>query len=162
MDAPPIRCLVDRVHAFNGLAMKQFKKNLEKLLSDSILLWRLLKLLFKILRKSCPTTQSIFATESKFWLKISRLHCLFCVTGWISETFNSVTSFFSLRIRQFPTLDEKFRNRRVSQLDSCVNNTHYTRRKKYKQKTLLVLGKILSKKLGFQALNFWTSNNFSH
>ena len=49
MDAPPIPRLVDLVHAFNGVVVEQFKKRVEKLLSDSILLWRLLKLLFKIL-----------------------------------------------------------------------------------------------------------------
>ena len=47
MDAPPIPCFVDLVHAFKGVVVEQFKKRLEKLLSDSILLWRLLKLLFK-------------------------------------------------------------------------------------------------------------------
>ena len=50
MDAPPIPRLVDLVHVFKGLVVEQFKKRLEKLLSDSILLWRLLKLLFKILQ----------------------------------------------------------------------------------------------------------------
>ena len=49
MDAPPIPRLVDLVHVFKGVVVEQFKKTLEKLLSDSILLWRLLKLLFKIL-----------------------------------------------------------------------------------------------------------------
>ena len=49
MDAPPIPCLVDLVHAFNGVVVEQFKKGAENLLSDSILLWKLLKLLFKIL-----------------------------------------------------------------------------------------------------------------
>ena len=49
MDAPPIPRLVDLVHAFNGVVVEQFKKRVEKLLSDSIPLWRLLKLLFKIL-----------------------------------------------------------------------------------------------------------------
>ena len=49
MDAPPIPRLVDLVHVFKGVVVEQFKKRLEKLLSDSILLWRLLKLLFKIL-----------------------------------------------------------------------------------------------------------------
>ena len=49
MDAPPIPRLVDLVHAFNGVVVEQFKKRVERLLSDSIPLWRLLKLLFKIL-----------------------------------------------------------------------------------------------------------------
>ena len=49
MDAPPIPRIVDLVHAFRGMVVEQFKKRLEKLFSDSILLWRLLKLLFKIL-----------------------------------------------------------------------------------------------------------------
>ena len=44
-----LRRLVDLVHEFKGVVVEQFKKRLEKLLSDSILLWRLLKLLFKIL-----------------------------------------------------------------------------------------------------------------
>ena len=52
MDAPPIPRLVDLVHAFIGVVVEQFKKRLEKLLSDSILLWRLLKLLFIILQLS--------------------------------------------------------------------------------------------------------------
>ena len=52
MDAPPIPRLVDLVHAFKGVVVEQYKKRLEKLLSDSILLWRLLKLLFKILHSS--------------------------------------------------------------------------------------------------------------
>ena len=51
MDAPPIPRLVDLVHVFKGVVVEQFKKEikkrLEKLLSDSILLWRLLKLLFQ-------------------------------------------------------------------------------------------------------------------
>ena len=50
MDAPPIPRLVDLVHAFNGVVVEQFKKRLEKFFSDSILLWRLSKLLFKILQ----------------------------------------------------------------------------------------------------------------
>ena len=50
MDAPRIPRLVDLVHAFEGVVVEQFKKSLEKLLSDSILLLRLLKLLFKILQ----------------------------------------------------------------------------------------------------------------
>ena len=49
MDAPPIPRLVDLVHAFNGVVVEQFKKRVEEL-SDSIPLWRLLKLLFKILQ----------------------------------------------------------------------------------------------------------------
>ena len=55
MDAPPIPRLVDPVHAFNGVVVEHFKKRVEKLLSDSIPLWRLLKLLFKILQK-LPTS----------------------------------------------------------------------------------------------------------
>ena len=54
MDAPPIPRLVDLVHAFKGVVVEQFKKRLEKLLSDSILLRRLLKLLFKILQGDNP------------------------------------------------------------------------------------------------------------
>ena len=56
MDAPPIPRLVDLVHAFNGVVVEHFKKRVEKLFSDSIPLWRLLKLLFKILhsRKRQP------------------------------------------------------------------------------------------------------------
>ena len=42
--------LVDLVHAFEGVVVEQFKKRLEKLLSHSTLLWRLLKLLFKVLQ----------------------------------------------------------------------------------------------------------------
>ena len=34
-------CLVDLVHAFKGVVVEQFKKRVEKLPSDSILLWRL-------------------------------------------------------------------------------------------------------------------------
>ena len=50
MDAPPILSLVDRVHAFNGVVVEQFEKRVENILSDSIRLWRLLKLLIKILQ----------------------------------------------------------------------------------------------------------------
>ena len=50
VDPPLIPCLVDLVHAFNGVVLKLFEKWLEKLCSDSILLWLLLKLLFKILQ----------------------------------------------------------------------------------------------------------------
>ena len=52
VDAPPIPCLVDLVHALNGVVVEQFKKKLEKLFSDSILLWRLLRLLFKIVQNN--------------------------------------------------------------------------------------------------------------
>ena len=49
--APPVAHLVDLVLAFNVVVVvEQFKKRVEKILSDSILLWRLLKLLFKILQ----------------------------------------------------------------------------------------------------------------
>ena len=48
MDAQPIPRLVDLVHVFTGVVVEQCEKRPEKLLSDSILLWRLLKLLFKI------------------------------------------------------------------------------------------------------------------
>ena len=50
VDAPPIPHLVNLLHAFDGIVAEQFKKRVEKVLSDSILLWRLLKLLFKILK----------------------------------------------------------------------------------------------------------------
>ena len=49
--APPVPRLVNLVHAFNGVVVEQFKKSVEKLFDDSILLWRLLKLLFKILHQ---------------------------------------------------------------------------------------------------------------
>ena len=60
MDAPPIPRLVDLVHAFNGVVVEQFKKKVEKLLSDSIPLWRLLKLLFKILQWRSWVGSSLF------------------------------------------------------------------------------------------------------
>ena len=60
MDAPPIPRLVDLVHVFKGVVVEQFKKRLEKLLSDSILLWRLLKLLFKILQWRSWVGSSLF------------------------------------------------------------------------------------------------------
>ena len=60
MDAPPIPRLVDLVHVFTGLVVEQFKKGLEELLSDSILLWRLLKLLFKILQWRSFVGSSLF------------------------------------------------------------------------------------------------------
>ena len=50
MDAPAIPRLVLLVHVFKGVVVEQCEKRAEKLLSDSILLWRLLKLLFKILQ----------------------------------------------------------------------------------------------------------------
>ena len=59
MDAPPIPRLVDLVQAFEGVVVEQFKKGLEKLFSDSIILWRLLKLLFKILHLSCLYTMCL-------------------------------------------------------------------------------------------------------
>ena len=74
MDAPPIPRLVDLIHAFKGVAVGQFKKRVEKLLSDSILLSRLLKLLFKILHwansaKVCRLTEKIsFAALSAMHL----------------------------------------------------------------------------------------------
>ena len=43
--------------------MEQFKKRVEKLLSDSIFLWRLLKLLFKVLQFSKPGIGNL----SKSW-----------------------------------------------------------------------------------------------
>ena len=67
MDAPPIARLVDLVHAFNGAVVEQFKKRVEKLLSDSIFLWRLLNLLLKIIQlrqiveNQCKILQMIFA-----------------------------------------------------------------------------------------------------
>ena len=60
MDAPPIPRLVDLVHVFKGVVVEQFKKRLEKLLSDSILLWRLLKLIFKILQWRSWVGSSLF------------------------------------------------------------------------------------------------------
>ena len=57
--APPIPRLVDLVHAFNGEVVGHLKKRVEKLLSDSILLWRLLKLLFKILQRAIIGVHSI-------------------------------------------------------------------------------------------------------
>ena len=61
MDAPPIPRLVDLVHVFKGVVVEQFKKRVEKLLSDSIPLWRLLKLLFKILQNRLIILFFIFA-----------------------------------------------------------------------------------------------------
>ena len=61
MDAPPIPRLVDLVHAFNGVVVEQFKKIVEKLLSDSVPLWRLLELLFKFLESSIwPSKKPLF------------------------------------------------------------------------------------------------------
>ena len=60
MDAPPIPRLVDLVHVFTGVVVKQFKKRVEKLLSDSILLWRLLKLLSNTLRWRSWVGSSLF------------------------------------------------------------------------------------------------------
>ena len=70
MDAPPIPRLVDLVHAFNGVVVRQFKKRVEKLLSDSIPLWRLLKLLFKFLQFSILPFKSLnfFATKVSSFL----------------------------------------------------------------------------------------------
>ena len=50
MDAPPIPRLVDLVHVFKGVVVEQCEKRAEELLSDSFLLRRLLRLLFKILQ----------------------------------------------------------------------------------------------------------------
>ena len=60
MDAPPIPRLMDLVHVFKGVVVEQFKKRVEKLLSDSIPLWRLLKLLFKILQWRSWVGSSLF------------------------------------------------------------------------------------------------------
>ena len=43
--------LVDMVHACKGVVVEQIEKRVEKHLIDSILLWRLLKLLFKFLQR---------------------------------------------------------------------------------------------------------------
>ena len=61
MDAPPIPRFVDLVHMFKGVVVEQLRKRVEKLLSDSILLWRLLKLLFKILQWRS------WVGSSRFW-----------------------------------------------------------------------------------------------
>ena len=67
MDAPPIPRLVDLVHVFKGVVVEQYKKRLEKLLSDSILLWRLLKLLFKILQQeSSRIPPSVFSYQESY------------------------------------------------------------------------------------------------
>ena len=50
VDVTPIPRFVDLVHASNGVLLVYSKQRLEKLLSDSILLWRLLLLLFKFLQ----------------------------------------------------------------------------------------------------------------
>ena len=69
MDAPPIPRLVDLVHVFKGVVVEQFTKRLEKLLSDSILLWQLLKLLFKILHQINMSTS--LSLSELIQLKIS-------------------------------------------------------------------------------------------
>ena len=78
MDAPPIPRLVDLVHAFNGVVVEQFKKKLEKLLSDSILLWRLLKLLFKIQQwrswVGCPCFEFFFKPSYCIFINPSYFH----------------------------------------------------------------------------------------
>ena len=58
VDAPPIPRLVDLVHVFKGVVVEQFKKRLEKLLSDSIPLWRLL-VTFQNSTKFCFEYQTI-------------------------------------------------------------------------------------------------------
>ena len=62
---PPIPRLVDLVHAFNGVVVEHFRKRVEKHLSDSILLWRLLKLLFKILQ--CYSYPTLKRPETDFF-----------------------------------------------------------------------------------------------
>ena len=64
MDAPPIPRLVDLVHAFNRVVVEQFEKRVEKLPSDSTPLWRLLKLLFKILQQFSPALASLIEQNS--------------------------------------------------------------------------------------------------
>ena len=66
VDAPPIPRLVDLVHAFNGVVVEQFKERVEKLLSDSILLWRLLKLLFKFLQMDKIRVIALISFSSYF------------------------------------------------------------------------------------------------
>ena len=65
MDAPPIPRFVDLVHAFKGVVVEQVKKRVEKLLSDSILLWLLLKLLFKILHQAIDQLFEIFSITNE-------------------------------------------------------------------------------------------------
>ena len=73
MDAPPIPRLVDLVHAFNGVVVEQFKKRLEKLRSDSILLWRLLKLLFEILQQLIKREVGLLDCWQKSKVRIAKL-----------------------------------------------------------------------------------------
>ena len=79
MDAPPIPRLVDLVHVFKGVVVEQFKKRLEKLLSNSIPLWRLLKLLFKILQKwiCCCLLADVIKTFLKTTIRDHRFYPLY-------------------------------------------------------------------------------------
>ena len=101
MDTPLIPLLVDLVHAFKGVVVEQSEKRLEKLLSDSILLWRLLKLLFKILQKllkffcgfSILDFLSLYAFENA-----AELHECSCET-------HSVSYFIQFRKRKDETMN---------------------------------------------------------
>ena len=80
MDAPPIPRLVDLVHAFNRVVVEQFEKRVEKLPSDSIPLWRLLKLLFKILHGPIYESSSFQEATPKILLK---KRCISTYFGWL-------------------------------------------------------------------------------
>ena len=69
MDAPPIPRLVDLVHAFKGVVVEQFKKS-RKPPQSFDLLWRLLKLLFKILHQKFRWTRRISFENTSFYLKL--------------------------------------------------------------------------------------------
>ena len=76
VDAPPILRLMDVVHLFNGVVVEQFKKRSEKLLSDLILLWRLLKLPCKILVVSPVWASGHSNINIKFVTKRKFNYCL--------------------------------------------------------------------------------------
>ena len=99
VDAPPIPRLVDLVHAFNGVVVDQFKKRVEKLLSDSIPLWRLLKLLFKILQLLIfeNTSYSSFASILHF-----RPHICMNFENEIQRNLKNKTTDYQRHILRLP------------------------------------------------------------
>ena len=73
MDAPAIPRLVHLVYAFNGVVEEQLKKRSEKLLSGSIFLWRLLKLLLKILHLENRNSCQLFSFIAKILEPLEKL-----------------------------------------------------------------------------------------
>ena len=85
-DAPLFPRLVDLVHAFNGVNMEQFKRRVEKLLNESILLCRLLKLHFK----SLQTLQMLKnASSREVRMKLTFIIMYYVILALLHSIFHS-------------------------------------------------------------------------